>query len=88
MNENLRRRVMKFVSHQAGVDLAELSLDTLVGDLVLEGGLGLEFMMEFAEAFKVDLSQFDPDQHIGPETGFPILDGCSGCFAGIGSHRN
>jgi hypothetical protein len=70
MDETLENRVIKFVGDQAGVDTCCLELETtLVGDLAYDGGLGVDFMMNFADEFKVDLSQFDPDKYIPPEPG-------------------
>jgi len=70
MDENLRRRVMEFVAFEAGVNVEELGpATTLVGDLVFEGGLGLEFMASFSREFNVDMSEFDPDKHFAPDDG-------------------
>jgi hypothetical protein len=68
MDENLKRRVLEFVSFEAGVKLDDLTLDTtIVGDLAYKGGLGLEFMANFARVFNVDLSQFDTDKYLGSD---------------------
>jgi hypothetical protein len=57
------------------VDKARLRLDTtLLGDLGIDGDDGLELMADFGRKFNVDLMQFEPSKHFGPEGGcFPPL---------------
>jgi hypothetical protein len=63
-------RVMSFVSNRCGVDVNALRPDaTLVGDLCMEGALGLEFLMEFEDEFKVEMSRFEPSKYFGPDSG-------------------
>ena len=66
----LRDRVIEFASNQLCVNKSRLTDETtLFGDLGVAGDDGVELFEEFEKRFHVDLSEFDPAAHFGPEAG-------------------
>ncbi len=67
--------VVAFVAQNCGVATQAVSRDTrLQVDLGVDGADAAELMEEFANRFRVDLSEFEFDRHFSPEAGFnPIV---------------
>ncbi len=68
MTDEIEMRVKEFVSSEAGYDYNRLTLETtLFRDIGMDGADGWEFIEAFGQQFEVDLSDFSPAKHFGPE---------------------
>jgi acyl carrier protein len=74
-SDRLTEEVKQFIAREVGVKPDHLTLTTrLMRDLHIDGADGWELVEAFAEKFKVDISQFEPARHFGPEAGCnPIM---------------
>lgn len=74
MNTDLSSEVFAMVSEFTGVRAEKLTLETtLFGDLGMDGDDAVDFFEEFANAFRVDLADFEINQYFGPEAaGDPV----------------
>jgi acyl carrier protein len=66
--ESLADQVKRLIATRMAVRVEQLSADTrLLQDIGADGADGWELMEEFGERFGVDLSEFEPGLHFGPE---------------------
>lgn len=63
----LSRRVGEFIADELGLPDAELPPHTTLLSLGVDGDDAVDLLESFAEAFAVDLSQFEFTRHFGPE---------------------
>jgi hypothetical protein len=69
---DFKHDVIQFLAREISANPDRLGLD-VAGNLGIDGDDGLELMRKFAVMFDVDLSEFDPADHFGPEGGFNPL---------------
>lgn len=80
-NIYMEEDVINFVTEMTGVQASDITRDTLVNDeLGIDGDDGREFLIEFSERFKVDLSPITCI-YFGPEVINPITIIFSGVTA-------
>jgi Protein of unknown function (DUF1493) len=68
--DSLQNVVNRFIAEELGARVERLTLTTqLFRDLGVDGDDGCEFMAAFGRRFEVDMSEFRPRLHFGPEAG-------------------
>ena len=58
MNKSLYEDIVFFISDFGSVKKDEISLDTAIGDLGIDGDDASDFIVAFGDKFEVDLSDF------------------------------
>ena len=73
MNNDLSKEVFAMVSEFTGARPEKLTSETtLFYDLGMDGDDAVEFFEEFGRAFGVDLTDFNIENHFGPEGSNPL----------------
>jgi acyl carrier protein len=69
-SDRLTEDVKAFIASELSVKLDRLTLASrLMHDLHIDGADGWELVEAFAQKFDVDISEFEPARHFGPEAG-------------------
>jgi hypothetical protein len=72
MNQEIFEKVCAFVAEHRSVKKGELTEQTELLKLGMDGDDAREFMEAFSDKFAVDMSEFEFSKHFGPEGFNPI----------------